>query len=562
MKSRNRILEALLVTGLLVAAAAPADAQTRPASAKPAARSSTTFSASARQPDEPAALLAAIEELKKLVADQGRQIEAQQAVLREQRKKMEELERRLEQPATAQAAPPAAQAPRAEDVNLLGRQIQAVADNQKELSEHVAKVQTALADTKRNAEGRFRQIGNFRFSGDLRLRYEPFFQDGALTRQRNRLRARFNLMGNITDELYGGISVASGSLDDPISTNQTLTGFFNRKSIGFDKMFIQYTPKLFANHLTVGGGKFAYPWVRTPLTFDTDLNPEGFFQQVKFDFKNDIFKNLTLVGFQLPFFETTGTISTSGATAGQVTSPGHDSAVFGGQIQTRWRLGDRANLGLHVAVVNFINSDRIAQAFGGELRPSLPNSNTLRTNASGVTVGYASRFLYLDTIAQLDVRTKWPTFPINVLFNFTNNLRATQIIQNGTNTPTGQADNPERSAYWAEIQFGRQQEQKDIQFGYTLIRIEKDAVIGAFNESDLRSSTNVRNHRLSFSYQARRNVQINYTLWLGRLGDARENTELVPPRRRLPGSACATSPFTGCKDTWLKRMQLDLVYKF
>ena len=42
-------------------------------------------------------------------------------------------------------------------------------------------------------------------------------------------------------------------------------------------------------------------------------------------------------------------------------------------------------------------------------------------------------------------------------------------------------------------------------------RIEKDAVIGAWNESDLRSSTNVLNHKLSFAYtdQEQRNGSIH-----------------------------------------------------
>jgi len=109
-------------------------------------------------------------------------------------------------------------------------------------------------------------------------------------------------------------------------------------------------------------------------------------------------------------------------------------------------------------------------------------------------------------------------------FNFVNNTRATSS---------------ERSGYWAELTFGRLAEQKDIQFGYTFVRIERDAVLGAFNESDLRAATNVRNHRLNFGYQAYRNVQMSYTLWLGRLANPTDNASLVPPLAR---PACTTAP--------------------
>lgn len=76
---------------------------------------------------------------------------------------------------------------------------------------------------------------------------------------------------------------------------------------------------------------------------------------------------------------------------------------------------------------------------------------------------------------------------------------------------------------------------------------------------DLRSATNVRNHRFNFGYHALRNVSLNYTLWLGRLANPQDNPSLIPPLAR---PACTTAPFLGCEDPFLKRMQVDLIYKF
>ncbi|MBI1750361.1 MAG: putative porin [Acidobacteria bacterium] len=453
-------------------------------------------------------------------------------------------------------------------MKAVSSQIEAVVQSTGDLQKTVAKVQGDVATAGRAAEGRFRQFGNFRFSGDLRFRYESFLQAQQTTRQRQRVRARLNMTGNITDELYGGFSFTSGSLEDPISTNQTLTGFFNRKTVGFDRFFIQWTPKRLNNHATFGLGKFAFPWIRTGLTFDPDLNPEGLFARLNWDVKGEVFKGISVVGFHLPFFERAGATS---PTTG-VRADGLDAFVAGGQVQTRWKFGDRVNLGLHIAGINFVNADFIAQAhspnpstgsLANQLIGNLPNTNSLRTNATGQVVGYVSRFLYLDTIATLGINTGRARWPVNVTLDFVNNTRAQTLIQNGTAAPTGTEHNRERSAYLADFQFGRVNEKKDIQFGYTYIRIERDAVIGAFVESDMRAGTNINQHRLNFNYQWLNNVSLNYALWLGRLQNAQDSIGLVPGgKRAIAGGPCNAAPYNGCTDNVLKRMQFDLIYRF
>lgn len=371
-------------------------------------------------------------------------------------------------------------------------------------------------------------FGNFRFTGDIRLRYEPMFQEGGfITRHRERVRARFGLFGNLTDEVSGGLALATGSPDDINSTNQSLTGYFSRKPIAFDRYYLAYKPK-WLKPLTLTGGKFAYTWYRTGLTFDSDTNPEGFSQTLSFNIKNDVLKNVTLVGFELPLNEN---------------GSGHDSFILGGQLQTRLKLGNKLGVRLYAAGVNFNRADSVAVAIGnGTLRPGLPNTNRLAYNSAGQVTGFANRFLYLDLISAVDYNWK-ARWPITLQVDFVNNLRASR----------------ERSGYWADFTIGRLAEQGDVQVGYSLVRIEREAVIGAFNESDLRSSTNVRNHRVSFGYQTHHNLQFNYSLWLGKLANPQDNASLVPVSFR---GRCSSAPFTGCSDSFLKRMQVDLTYKF
>jgi len=376
-----------------------------------------------------------------------------------------------------------------------------------------------VVDAKKENDGLKGRLRSLSFSGDLRIRYEPFFQAGTEQRHRERARFRFQVASKITDELSGGFRLTTGGLDNPQTTNQTFTGFFTRKAIDLDRFWLTYKPER-ASWLTVTAGKFEYPWFRTELTFDNDLNPEGFAQTLSFNFKDSPLTNLTLVGFELPFNEV---------------GAGGDSFIWGGQVQTHWKLSEKTRLGLHAAGLNFRNVDALAAAIGnGSLRPSLGLSNLVRRNASGNIIGYAERFAYVDLIA--DLRYAWrPRWPVRLTLDFVNNVRASD----------------ERSGYWAEFSLGRIDEKGDWLLGYTLSRIEREAVIGAYNFDDLRSSTNVLNHRWRTAYQVHRNVTLEWTLLIGRLFNPQDNLNLVP------------GPFQPLgKDPYLKRMQFDVIYKF
>jgi hypothetical protein len=412
------------------------------------------------------------------------------------------------------------------ELELVKGELEAVAESAHETNQRVGKLEAGFADAEKRNAARVRGLGNFNFGGDVRLRYEPFYKEGIPTRHRERVRLRLNITGKVTDEISGGVSLATGTLEDVNSTNQTMTGFFTRKNIGIDRMYMTYKPTWF-KPMSVSGGKFAYNWVRSPLTFDSDINPEGFGENFSFDIRNPVLKNITVSAFQLPLLEVAG---------------GYNSGLYGGQLQTRWKLSDKTNLGLHVAGLNFNRANPIAVAQPLALNPSLPNSNTVVRDAGGNVIGYAYSFLYLDIIGQIDYALN-PRFPITVLFDFVNNTRGGH----------------QRSGYWGDITFGKLREAKDIQFGYSNIWIEKDAVLGAFNESDLRSSTNVRNHRFLFGYQAAHNLTLQWTMWYGRLADPFQNTALLPPANR---SACITPSAAKCEDTYLNRMQFDFTYRF
>jgi len=493
----------------------------------------------------PASMASMLDEMREQISIQRKQIDKLQSALEQQQVQLEKAMRTIA--ASSAAAQASADVPalptsqtqsaktdsqRIDDVQLVKGELEAVASSAAEANQRLAKAEVDIAANKKETDAKGKQLGNFTFSGDIRLRVEPFFQEGADTRTRERFRLRFNVVGKVSDEISGGFSLATGTLDDPISTNQSLTSYFNRKNIGIDKAYLSYQPK-YAKPLRLDAGRFAYPWYRTPMTFDSDVNVEGLAETLSFNLKSTVFKNFTVVGFQLPFNEIHSNNSLDNNA---------DSYILGGQVQFQFQLGSKTRLGLYGAGLDFLRTDPVAIAVAGNtLRPSLPISNTYRYTGTTV-VGYATNFAYLDAIVKLDFDTG-VRFPTSLMFNFVNNVRGSS----------------ERSGYLAELLVGKTREAKDMQFGYSFFRIEKDAVIGAWNESDLRSSTNVLNHKFSYAYMIKGNVTGQFTAWIGRLANPWENPNLVPIGVR---DACTGADLSNCEDPYLKRLQFDVIYKF
>ena len=195
-------------------------------------------------------------------------------MVREQQKRIEALEAERQgnepRPATSASAPPPA--------NALTGQPTSSSQHSQPAGGQYQNVQAGSTDERiRNLERQIKGIGPISLSGDVRLRAEPFFggpSDQSLDRARGRVRVRFNALADLGSQFRTGITLASGDVNDPTSTNATLTGFYTRKAVALDQAFVQFTPSAFKS-LTLVGGKFRYPWYNTELTWDKDLNPEG-----------------------------------------------------------------------------------------------------------------------------------------------------------------------------------------------------------------------------------------------------------------------------------------------
>jgi Putative porin len=527
--------------------------------------------AAALDPSSPVAL--ELKELKEAVdlqakqfAEHSQQLDAERATLKDELARIAGLEAKLgiSPDADPSAAPPGADAVASTASSAQGVQAQVPQD----WSTRVGNIEDKLKD-----------FGPFAFSGDLRLRDEPFFggpSNESLDQNRERFRLRFNVNAKLNEDFAGGFSLASGDINDPTSTNQTVGDFYTRKAIAIDKAFVDYTPHQFSS-LTLIGGKFAYPWYNTELTWDKDLNPEGVAETLAFNLNSTpLLKKIAFVGFELPFTQVAGVSLTDQSLK--------SSVVYGGQIQTQWQLASWLKFGAYTGFYNYHNADPIALALAkaSAKNPQTPltgllplgtgntvqNSIITTTATNEVTVGgtsyptgvttvtnaqFASKFGLFDSIARFDVKTASDKWPIAFIGDYVQNTEACANEDNILAAPANTAtihytqstnfpcNSRQRRGYWGEAQVGRGLKKGDWQFDYTRMFIEREAVLSNFDYSDIRQGSNVTEHRAQVIYEVESNVQLSFTGLFGR-----------------PLNFDSTTP----PQDFLKRLQFDVVYTF
>jgi hypothetical protein len=118
-------------------------------------------------------------------------------------------------------------------------------------------------------------LKNWKVKGDLRLRVEGKDSDADNIKNRNRARYRLRIAADnkITDQLSVNLRLASGT-GDPTSTNQTFDNSFSGKDLWIDRAQLTYK----TGGWTIAGGKMKNPFHSTDIVWDSDVNPEGFFQ--------------------------------------------------------------------------------------------------------------------------------------------------------------------------------------------------------------------------------------------------------------------------------------------
>ncbi len=557
------------------------------------AQSSSPSATKKKAATNPAAAVTAqeVQELRNAVTAQQQQIRQQNQLVDQLRSQVQQL---LDATQQANAAAQKAQSSLDQAQTTATQAQQSAAEAQRladQASSNAVEAKTAVSLVSTKTEDNQRQlgalealVGRFRFSGDVRVRGESFFQQSAQNRNRARIRVRFGLEGKLNEDFIGGFALATGSLGDPTSTNETLTNVFDRKTIALDRGYVTYNP-VAHSWLSLTGGKFAYTWQRTSVTFDPDVNPEGFNEKFSFDFSGPV-QNFTVQGIELLYNES---------------AAGQDSYALGAQASGRLKFGPWTTTPSFLSL-KWNRPDAILQesAFAvaaqttgaaatsttpaqgpfpitGEGSPSggcakglnfpafapcvfSPNglTNATYVDAKG-NAHFYSGFNYADFIVTNQIQDGIARLPVNLLLEFLDNLDAEPHPLNTKGSVLKNLGSQNKE-YGFDFSLGQTKNKNDVQFGYAWYREEQDAAIASFVESDQRAPTNILQNRVYGLWKLRANTLGSFTWWRGRVLNT--NLENNAALFNTWGGAAKTITAAGQEEGYLNRFQFDLIYSF
>jgi hypothetical protein len=307
-----------------------------------------------------------------------------------------------------------------------------------------------------------------RFSGDLRYRHESINEDTVEERHRHRVRGRFGVEADITDNVEVGLTLATGG-DDPVSANQTLDGGFTRKSIGVDRAFFTWSA---TESLRFTGGKMATPFFRPGnhhLIYDNDLNPEGLALRYT---TGDWFANYA--GLWVEERESA-----------------NDSILLGGQLGYRGTVGDGYRLTAGLSYYDYLETQGHTPFYDG-------TGNGNRVDAAGL---YLNDFNEVELFAELGM-----TLGERPLTLFADLVR---------NTEAADAD----SGFALGAFYGEVTRPGTWRVGYAYQELEADAVIATFTDSDWAGGgTDGKGHVVELNYALRDRWQLGFRYFINERG--------------------------------------------
>jgi hypothetical protein len=347
------------------------------------------------------------------------------------------------------------------------------------------------------------------------------------TKDRNitNFRARFGLTDQIDEDLTATIRLASGSDNQPVSTNQTLGNYFNKDGVWLDQAYIAYTPHLGFADANITVGRMPNPFVKTDLVWDSDVNLDGIAVSLNRTFLKDQDGqglNVRVTGGAFPLSYVADDFPTNGEDKAGM---GSNKYVFAGQIGADW-IHNRYDLSLNAAFYDYENVQ-------GDLSPSCSNQAAFcTTDASrpgymqkGNTLfalrnlnfpdpsdvsepqyfGLASKYQVLDLIARADMQMH-DDIHLSFVGDYANNLgygpnsiQALPIVNNNetcsVSVPSGQTCagaggtnlfKDGNQAWLARINFGHPTTDRRWDWNTFIYYeyIEPDAVLDAFNDQD------------------------------------------------------------------------------
>ena len=411
-------------------------------------------------------------------------------------------------------------------------------------------------------------VSRFRVAGDVRVRYQadvfpdgndntgsfpnfnaintgqPFDVSGTTfspqlnvdqNRNRIRLRARMGAQIDMGEGFTGGMRIATGDSNSPVSTNQSLGGSggnFSKYAIWLDRGFLKYEAGgLPTKNLAVTVGRFDNPFfAASDIVWDDDLGFDGFAVQARYE----VFKGVTpfLAAGAFPVYNTDFNFSSNRPDK----FPSEDKWLYGAQGGVTWTPHKDFTFKSGVAYYDFENiegqlsdpfvplttsdagnTDGTRPSFAQKgntyrpLRNIIPTAdNNFGTSLQYQYFGLASSFRNLVINGKLDYNGYEP-FQISVFGEYVRNLahdpsaiNAFAVNNRGPNGIDGTIGRYEGgdTAWYLGLRVGRAALEKrgDWSLGLNYRYVESDAVVDGFNDSDFGGGgTNLKGYTISGS---------------------------------------------------------------
>lgn len=335
---------------------------------------------------------------------------------------------------------------------------------------------------------------------------DDVFLNSTQDRERLRVRMRLGLDAKISEGVLAGIRIASGSLDDPVSTNQTLGNSGRPYQIVLDRAFLRYQSD--AQAVTTFAGRMPNPFLGTDLVWDPDLNFDG----IAVTLAPRHFGDEGLVQYAFEPFVTLGAFPLQ-----EVELSDKDKWLYGSQLGFRWKgaNGSRAHLGLAYYAYEDITGERnsidsqlldfTSPHFVQKGNSLFEISNESDPASTSILFGLAPEYEEVNVTASWTFAGVLPV-DVTVTADYVENIG---FDHDDILARTGQDLAEETSGHGLRLAVGRSKiiDRGDWEAFGELRHLEADAVVDAFTDSDFHlGGTNAEGWIAGFSYALRDNL--------------------------------------------------------
>ena len=327
-------------------------------------------------------------------------------------------------------------------------------------------------------------LARWQWRGDLRYRNENIDAEGAVARNRDRIRGRFGALARVNDTVRVEWQLSTAENADARSTNVTLSDANSRKSVYIDLAYGEWMPN---EQWRLTAGKMKMPWTRVGSYFyDGDINPEGFaanWQQ-----------------------GSTGWFASSFVTRLAERSAIVDSEMLGAQLGFRdtTASGDRYVMALSYLDHRAVEGHAIVQAGGvGGFFGNTTKTIGCRSSSGGACL--ANDYDVLEW--QGEWQTRVADRPLNLFANYALNTAA-------------EGANPLDTAYSVGFTYGRASSSipSSWELGLLYQLIAKDAMFGQWVDSDFAGgSTDASGYAFRGAYQLNPNLRLGWAWMINEL---------------------------------------------